>query len=221
MRLVSVLFPEPELRQRGGYGRLARALVNSAAANSPATPLELIRAEGEHERLGAVGGPSPHDPKRPGLVINTRKMELWDDAVQGARDGELLGLLDCDLLVLGNLSEAALLDFDFAYTARPAGSRFPFNSGVSFLRVSARTRRFVTRWRRENVRLLGDRAAHAPLREQYGGINQAALGYMLEHPVRGLKDEGAAHQERAAPGSLRPAPAGRRTRPARRDLEAV
>lgn len=187
MRLISVAFPEINGRQAGTYARMARGLVRSAAENSPRTPLEMVSADGDYERMGSVGGPGPHDPKRPGLIVNTRKMELWDDAVQAAKSGEVLGLLDCDLLVVGDLSEIALTRFDFAYTARPSGATFPFNSGVTFLRVSARTRRFFARWRAENIRLLGDRGAHEPLRRKYGGINQAALGYMLENPVRGVK----------------------------------
>jgi hypothetical protein len=123
--------------------------------------------------------PGAIDPAIRGLTENTAKMVAWDAAIQAAADGELIGLLDCDTLVLADLSPIAALDFDVTYTVRPATSRFPFNSGVVFARVSAAVRDFFRRWRELNVAMLGDKSMHAPWRQQFGGINQAALGSMI------------------------------------------
>jgi hypothetical protein len=179
MRLVSVLFQEPELRQRGGYGRLARALVNSAVANSPATPLDLLRIDLELDRLGKLWTRG-HDPERDSLLANTRKLEAWASVVGAADDGAVIGLFDCDLLILGDLSEVELLDFDVAYTARPPSAPYPINGGVVFVRVSEGVREFMEAWRAGNEALLRHPAAHEPLRQRYGGMNQAALGPLLE-----------------------------------------
>jgi len=184
MRLVSVLFDESDGRRRGLYARMAAAMERSAAENSPATPLAIIRADGEHDRVESIGAGAPNDERRLSLTANVRKIELWDEAVQAAKDGEVLGLLDCDTLILGNLAPVEAMAFDFAYTVRPAGSEYPFNAGVIFIRAGAAARRFFVRWRAENLRLLADSGAHVPLRARFGGINQAALGSIL--PTAGI-----------------------------------
>jgi len=114
----------------------------------------------------------------PSHVHNTQKMEHWYHVVTGAPDGARLLLMDADMMILRPLDDVWDRDFDLAYTVKPQ-ERFPFNSGVVFLRVSDRTRAFVEEWRRENRRMLGDSRHHQVWRKQYGGINQAALGYML------------------------------------------
>jgi|GEM_PF-2050441 len=114
----------------------------------------------------------------PSHVHNTQKMEHWYHVVTGAPDGARLLLMDADTMILRPLDDVWDRDFDIAYTVKEQ-TRFPFNSGVVFLRVSDRTRAFVEEWRRENRRMLGDSRHHQVWRKQYGGINQAALGYML------------------------------------------
>ena len=54
-----------------------------------------------------------------------------------------------------------------AYTTKP--SRFPFNSGVVFVRTTAATKRFIEAWRAENLRMLSDSRYHQTWRRQYGG----------------------------------------------------
>jgi hypothetical protein len=110
-------------------------------------------------------------------VENTQKMEHWHHLVNEAPDGARLLLIDADTMILRALDDVWALDFDVAYTTKEA--RFPFNSGVVFVRVSDRVRAFVSDWRDENRRMLGDREHHQVWRRQFGGINQAALGYML------------------------------------------
>lgn len=179
MRLVSVYFSERDGRSAGVYARMARALERSAAANSPGAPLRMLRISPDWERLGKLWRRG-HDPERESLLGNTAKLEAWAEAVESAAAGELLGLLDADLLVTGELAEVELLRFDLAYTERPAGARYPLNGGVVFLRVSERTRRFMHKWVALNARLLANGGEHQPLRERFGGINQAALGSLLE-----------------------------------------
>lgn len=173
MRLATALFPESGLRG-GQFKRLCGALVQSALENSPATPIDVFEAEDPP--------PVGQDSRRQGLIDNTQKMLIWDQVIQGAEDGELIGLLDCDTLVLGDMREVEKIEFDVTWTVRPPGSPFPFNSGVVFARVSDRVRSFFERWKDANVRLLYDYKMHEPLRAVFGGINQASLGEML---VRG------------------------------------
>ena len=177
MRLAAVVFANSN--GRSDYPRLARALERSVAANSPRTPITIHRPRAQHARLEALHG-DPRDGRRKGLIDNTQKMVAWNAVIQSARPGEVVGLLDCDTLVLGDLRAVLDLDFRVTYTVRPPHARFPFNSGVVFARIGKAVKRFFAEWEAKNLSLLADRDAHRPFRYKYGGINQAALGAMIE-----------------------------------------
>jgi hypothetical protein len=114
-------------------------------------------------------------------VSNTQKMDYWASVVESCDDGDELLLIDADTMILRSLDDVWAHPFDMAYTTK--SSRFPFNSGVVFLRVSDRVRDFAREWQRQNRRMLDDRVHHQTWRRRYGGINQAALGYVLETKV--------------------------------------
>ena len=173
MRIITALFPEVGNRF-GNYKRLADALVESVLENSPSCEIDVFEAED--------APPAGSDSRRQGLIDNTQKMVIWEQAVSDAKDGETICLIDCDTIVLGDLREVENIDFDVCWTVRPVGSAFPFNSGVVFARINDRSRQFFSRWKDANVRLLYDRKNHEPLRAVFGGINQASLGEIL---VRG------------------------------------
>lgn len=154
----------------GQWPRLARVLAYTAAQHCPhwARQIDAIRPT---PMTSAIGHASH--------VANTQKMIHWGEAVAASAEGDRLALLDADLMILRPLDPIWDLPFDVAYTVKD--SRFPFNSGVVFVRSSPAARRFVAAWLAENIRMLGDGAAHAGWRRKYGGINQASLGYVLEH----------------------------------------
>jgi hypothetical protein len=114
---------------------------------------------------------------------NTQKLVWWRDTVVNAPDGARVLVIDGDTAILRPLDPAWELRFDVAYTVRPRG--LPLNGGVMFLRVSDRTRRFMCLWAEHNLRFIGDAEAHGPWRDKYAGINQAALGYVLEREDHG------------------------------------
>jgi hypothetical protein len=156
------------------WGRMLRVLELSAAEHSPATPLVVHRREGHGGATRAA-----LDPGSASFADNSHKMRLWREIVDGAADGEMIGLIDADMMVTGGLAGAAGLAGDVIYTARPEGARFPLNSGVMFFRVSPRVRRWVHVWHGLNEGMLRDARRHAEWRERYGGINQAAFGETL------------------------------------------
>lgn len=119
-----------------------------------------------------------HDRAKDSHVQNTQKMEQWNAIVQGAADGERILLMDADTFITRPLYDVWEREFDLAYTSKD--SRFPFNSGVMFLRVSAATKAFFEAWAAVNREMLTTASIHAPWRERFGGINQAAFGRMLE-----------------------------------------
>lgn len=174
--LVSYHFPEgPEDR----YARLARVLAYTAEKHCAQTwdvRISVVQPEVLPK----------HRTASTSHLANTQKMDAWYQAVMEAPDGAQLLLIDADTFIVRSLD--ALWDhaFDLAITTKP-GCIVPFNSGVLGVRVNARSRAFVTHWRSINRRMLNDETFHQTWRRRradgthYGGINQAALGYMLNH----------------------------------------
>jgi hypothetical protein len=152
----------------GKWTRLARVLALSASQHCASWDVQ-IRTVVPPRLQSALGIPSH--------VHNTQKMEHWHRIVTEAPDGACVLLIDADTMILRPLDDVWAQEFDLGYTTKE--SRFPFNSGVVFVRVSDRVRAFVTSWRDENRRMLGDARHHQVWRKQYGGINQAALGCLL------------------------------------------
>lgn len=165
-RLVAPYFGE-----NPRYLRMARVLDYTAALHCAGWDRQVRRIEPPPITDAHMAAAASH-------VYNTQKMESWYQAVMAAADGDRLALLDADMMIVRPLDDVWDLPFDYAYTTKD--SRFPFNSGVMFLRVSPKVRAFVQAWRDENRRMLREYDFHMPWRKKYGGINQASLGYALD-----------------------------------------
>lgn len=122
--------------------------------------------------------PTPFQPGTQSFLDNTRKLAHWAALVAAADEGEELLLIDGDTLILRPLDDIWGCDFDLAYTTK--AGRFPFNAGVIFVRVTPAARAFMAAWVETNALLLRDQGVHRAWRVRYGGMNQAALGYLLE-----------------------------------------
>lgn len=155
----------------GQWPRLARVLEQSAREQCPDWDIDVraITPDAARSVLGIRA-----------FEANTSKLEYWRHAVCTAADGDRIALLDADTMVVQPLTPVWTYAFDLAYTQRRHDGTLPLNAGVIFVRVSDRTRRFLTQWRDENRRMLRDRIYHAPWRRKYGGMNQAAFGRLLE-----------------------------------------
>jgi hypothetical protein len=159
----------------GEFRRMARVLEYSALHHAPdwrRQVLEVPQAGGYRSTLGV-----------PAHEHNSAKLDMWRDAIAAAVDGDRVVLIDADTMITGPLDDAWDLPFDIAYTS--AASRLPFNAGVVFVRVSSGTRAFLEHWASVNRGFLRDAAALRPWRAKYSGINQAALGFMLERAAHG------------------------------------
>jgi len=170
-RLVSCYFGDD---RDGQWNRLARVLAHSAETHCSTWDRQISAL------------PTPTRPSSPRVddasLANTVKLRHWVDAVRAAGDGQLLALVDSDTVILRPLDDVWALDFDLAYTVRRSAI-YPFNAGVVFLRVTARTRGFVEAWLAMNELMLVDRVYHQAWRSRFGGINQAALGAVFETPI--------------------------------------
>lgn len=184
MQLYSLLFRS---QQHGDYCRLAEVLRLSQLENSPGTPLSVCVVEAADRDILELGARRKALTK---YVDNVRKTRHLHDIVQRTPDGQLLGLLDVDTMIVRDLSPIAAAEFDLAYTVRPPKSQWRINSGVVFLRTSPRVRAWFRTWLDITLQMLEDESFHNAWRGEprfYGGINQAALGWLLEHQGNGVR----------------------------------
>lgn len=178
-RLVACHFQTNTNGDRTIWPRLSRVFRHTAGTALAGWSIEIAELEPLPMRSSRA---TPWDGQ------NTQKLDHWVDAVIRADDHDRMALLDADTAILRSLDEVWDRDFDLALTKRPRG--WPYNGGVVFVRVSPAVRHFFERWREENRRMLGDRPYHARWQKIYGGLNQAALGMLLETGAAdGLKIE--------------------------------
>lgn len=171
MRLLSCYFTSRRPSD-DTWPRLARALERSVRLHSPGWE---VRIE-EHGAKNIAG-----DRLTSQDMANTQKLRWWAAQVLNAADGARLLLCDTDVFVTGSLTPVWDHPFDVAYTVR-ANHRIPFNAGVVFVRVNDASRWFIGNWAAENERLAGSHERRRQLRPRFVGINQSALGLVLDQP---------------------------------------
>ena len=150
------------------YGFMLTAMRNSIEANFPAA--DLVVEQIEQPRFGKWLPPF--------VYANDLKIEHWARFVEQCADGEQVALMDCDTLVLRPLDDAYATDFDIAYTVRTG--KVPFNSGVVFLRVNDKARRFMRQWATENHAIVKKGSQALSIIAEYAGPNQRAMKTMLD-----------------------------------------
>lgn len=159
------------------FERMARVLAHTAREHCPGWRVSIRRVEVKNFAKGSYAWHTH--------LVNTQKMYEWNRVVQKAEDGARLLLIDTDTFITRPLDDVWDTSFDLAYTSKPT-TRFPLNSGVVFVRVSHALREFFRAWWEKNLRLLRNPDEHRHWRKQYGGINQAAFGAMLNGGTDGL-----------------------------------
>jgi hypothetical protein len=159
MRIVTVTFDYSGTMYTGLY----KAFYASVYMNSE-IPIETVRVD-------------PGKGSRKTKHANTVKLDVWNDFVQDA-DEDII-LMDCDLLLMSDISDGFDSVSDVGITTRDYGKGFPLNGGVVFVRNTKKSRKFFAEWLKINNWMYDNRAVHKQYKSMYAGMNQAALGYML------------------------------------------
>jgi len=149
------------------YRRLLCAFAASRFANSE-LPLEVLTPG----RLALC------QPSRFKIDSNTWKLEAINRFAQESPDDLLI--LDADMLILREISPAIDGVTDFAYTLADYDRYPPFNGGFLVCRATERGRAELAELTRRNAILAADPELHRVYRQKYQGINQSAMGWMLE-----------------------------------------
>lgn len=173
MRLITLQFDFPSV---DSYKRLLDVWKYSAQKHMPEATIEIIHC----------APPQKVSNRNTGLITNTAKLSRWIEAMERCKDEEII-FCDCDLLFLGDMEDAFReYKFDIAQTFRHhvehGKARIPINGGVLFVRNNERTLHFMKEYLRINNEMYCNPEFHAPYRLKYAGMNQSAVGYLLEHP---------------------------------------
>jgi len=173
-RLITVYF-DPGKDGRADFNRLLNAY--RASAGTHGVTVEVV----ECPRVALSGNVRWAED-------NTVKLRVWQQIVEQATGPTII--TDADMLMLnGDLASAFYEPFDVGFTwrSRPEGAKLPINGGVFFFRPSEQTTAFMRQWVEVNERMYVDKPFHLTWKKKYQGINQSALGYMLETGGHGCK----------------------------------
>jgi hypothetical protein len=120
------------------------------------------------------------DGKRPGCWSNTIKLRKYAEFVEKCTDDVVLA--DCDMLCLGDAKIAFDKEFDIGITVKKENhkSKSKINGGIIFVRNNAKAKAWVKELSRVNDMMYEDDKFHSVWMRKYFGMNQAAMGYMLE-----------------------------------------
>jgi len=120
------------------------------------------------------------------FTYNTVKLKIWLDHIKSTDQDVIFA--DCDMLAIKDFSHAFDdPDFDICYTERTRTTRIPMNGGIVLARPNERTIDFFKQWeainrRMHNNDMNGNTELHNRYRRKWAGMNQAAFGWMMEHP---------------------------------------
>jgi hypothetical protein len=148
------------------YDQLSQVFEYSVKKNAPHLTIEIVALPPKEKEIGKI----------PNFAANTIKLDVWNDIMASAT--EPIIFCDADLLLLRDPTLAFELDFDLCFTKRT--SKIPFNGGVVFARPTENAKEFFINWKKFNNKMYEDNVFHRIWRKKYAGMNQAALGYLLE-----------------------------------------
>jgi len=122
------------------------------------------------------------------LSDNSAKLAIWSRHMETTTKPVIFA--DCDMLCVGSAHHAFDPDFDIAFTKIQQKHRFPMNGGIIMARPTQAARDFFALWLEVNDRMFADPNFHCRWKSTYGGMNQAAFGYLYDkHEIPGVLHE--------------------------------
>lgn len=164
MTIFTVMFDVDKCKT---WARLLNVFEKSVAQNMPGVNFEVKRIKAPIRVMGRSAC----------MTYNTVKLGLWNDYIQEAEEDTIL--MDADMMCMGNVGNLFKQDFDVALTFT-RNSKPPLNAGVVFVKPTEKARKFINDWNMVNRRMYYQPSYHQQYVGKYLGMNQAALGAMIE-----------------------------------------
>lgn len=124
--------------------------------------------------------PKAKDKRKPGIWTNTAKLRAQADYIKTCNDDVVIA--DCDMLCMRSAYHAFDKDFDIAYTVKAANKKTnaPINGGILFVKNTQAAKDWIAELCAVNDRMYNDPDFHNTWRSKYYGMNQTAMGYLVE-----------------------------------------
>jgi len=164
MTIVSVVFDYGICKT---YQTLAKVLEYSIKKNCSSANL----------KMAYIKQPSLSVHRNRGFISNTEKLTAWNKEVQKIDDD--IVLLDCDMLVCGDLYTAFNDHFDIGIMQRTSGF-IPYNGGVVFIKNTPYAKEFMNLWENANRKLYDNPGLHKKWMQKSTGMNQPAFLYLCD-----------------------------------------
>lgn len=174
MKIFTVCFKYPD---RPYYKMLLEVFRKSVMKHMPGVDFISIEPD-----------PPPYEKDRvPGYLDNTFKLKLWIDFFLRTKDNIIFA--DCDMLAIRNGEHAFDIDFDVAYTAVRQPYKARLNGGIIMTKPTEAAYRFLNELQEINNIMFADKNIHDEWRieRKYAGMNQAAMGCVLDTGINGAK----------------------------------
>jgi hypothetical protein len=164
MKLVTVFIST----NYGRYKHLLTAFSSSVRSNSK-IPYEII----------TVKDANPRDPRyRFKINTNSQKLNIFNEIVQ-ATDEDII-FTDCDMILTQDISELFDMVQTIGYTYADYPRSVPFNGGVLVVKNNPQAKDEFNQLTELNNLMVEKPLFHSTFRTKYQGINQSAMGAMLE-----------------------------------------
>jgi len=148
--------------RKSKYSKLLKVFKNSVKETMPEIKLKIIKMD----------KPKNIDHKRDTAYSFLAAAEYAIDHGSG-----LLAIADCDLMFLKSIESIKHEKFDIAITVR---NKMKFNTGLWFMRPTARAKDFVKYWIEKTKILMNDFCRYEDFCWKHGGIDQASLFLTIE-----------------------------------------
>ena len=164
MQIITVQFDQNGTER---YAELLKVFRYSVKKHMPDVAFNCI----------TIPEPKWDEGKEKFMVKNTVKLHHWVKAVEEATENTLI--MDCDMLVIKDMSSVFDMDFDIAFTGRTL-SKIPMNGGVLCIKPNERSIEFMRLWEQVNFEMYNNKEFHNIWRHKYAGMNQASFGCTFE-----------------------------------------
>lgn len=118
------------------------------------------------------------------LTSNTEKLKVWVRYAETMDTNTIF--TDCDMLMTNPVDDIFKKDFDIAYTIRSneEGKEHPkINGGVIFAKPTEQSRQYFRTLLDVNMKMYENEKLHEKWRTLYPGMNQSAMGYIIEKNI--------------------------------------
>lgn len=164
MKIFTVMFDVDKTKT---WTRLLDVFKKSVSKNMPGAFVEVVKIPAPKRVLGRSAC----------MTYNTVKLDIWNKHMQEIEENTIF--IDADMMCLQPVGNLFKQKFDVALTFTNSGNP-PLNAGVVIAKPTDQARGFFERWSRVNRRMYSQPSFHSQYVGKYLGMNQAALGYMID-----------------------------------------